>query len=467
MSDEKLTGISAQARCLLGYVGDYHKATQTAPLSLEECRLLFSRLNNIKDAARALSASTVEGYYSRERNPVVNSIVLHARGLCTGKFDAVEFVQRLEKVSLIFVDNERWDDFIKNDAHVIPANVTISNEGCGRPESQDPRYWGDSRRAQACVEELLENVQEYHATRTRFRQLREEDYDSECGMAYYVLDENRALAEHAKEVKQNIALLYKYAARYEGIKDKNYVVDGIIRYVFKAQSEGIDVSDMIEEMKNAAFEYNRHGAAYFNFSGMESTFPRIPTPGVYVRINYPHSVRVKDRAAHSEKMQAVYKDMIAENSDLPGGSADSSGFFLRVENEKKAREIAVADKYCQTFFIFEAKYLKFKLVSEILGELEKQQKEEFVGTVTPFSRLEPGTELYKDFVDCGAKVTHVVHAQYASREMFFGPNDQGMVHDSTGKVLWPVSAEELKSEAEAVAAARQALRAPSLQLDKI
>jgi hypothetical protein len=462
MSENSLTGISGHARDLLAYLGDYHRDAQTMPLSLGECRRLFFWLNTIKDTARTLRAAEADEFAIRERNPVVNSIALQAWNLCTGKIDVVEFAQRLEAASRIYAANPQWEEFINNHKNVVPAEILISNEGYNRPESQDPRYWGDSRRAQACVEWLLENVQNYHAAQNRLRQERNEAYcDPEFGKVVYIGDESRALNEHVENIRRDIALLYRDAVRYQRIKDKNYAVDSIIRYVFKAKSDDINVTDMIVELKNAAAEYTRHGEAYFKLPKMEPTFPRMPSAGVYLRINYPYSVVARKRSEHCEAMKKVYRDMIAENSDLDGGSANLTGFFLRVEDEKKAREIAVADPYCQNFFIFKATYLKQKLVIEIFRELEEQQKEEFVGTVTPFSQLEPGSALYRDFVNCGGAVTHVVLPRYAYQEIFFGPRDISMVHDASGKVLWPVSPEELQRETAAVAAARAALQQPA------
>lgn len=458
MSDEKLTGISGHARDLLVYVGNYHKETQYIHPSLQQCRQLFSQLDGIDDVAMAL-VTDVENCPGKSNNPVVNSILVQARRFCRGECDTIELARRLEKASQIYAANPQWNDFIKNHEHAVPYSVPLSFRETDGPESQDPRYWGDMKRAQAGAEWLLENVQKYHETMERFNAEAQHLPDSDYNLRTYTMAQNDEINFRLKDIQRAINLLRDYSVRFERIKTKNPTIEAIARYVFQASDDGFGPIAIADEMKKAAAQYNQSGETYFNLREAESTFPRLPASGIYLLINYPYeTIRAEKFMEHREKMSEFYKSMIAgRSSQIP---YDKNCFLLKVKDLETARQIAVADTLCFNFCTFKAEYLTSKVIEAALAKIQKGQKEEYVGEIVPFSRMETGTQMYRDFVEDGL-CTHIFISTASNGVMFLTPDFKNIIHDPSAGMVWPVSPEEFQREAAAVAAARQALQQQS------
>ncbi|MCE7886755.1 MAG: hypothetical protein DYH13_04530 [Alphaproteobacteria bacterium PRO2] len=441
------------ARDFLVYVSDYHKAARNMHPSLEQCRMLFFRLKGIGDAALALVEEAKQSP-SQSNNPVVNSLLMQARRFCSGDFDVVELVLKLQTAAQIYAVNPQWNEFIKNHGNAVPYSMPVSSMGTDRPESQDQRYWGDKRRAQAGVEWLLESVQKYHETRDRFNTENEGTFDPEYGLRAYTMAQNGELNRCFMEIQEIIGLLKKYAPRYERIENKNAAVEAIMRYAFQASEDKFGPSAIADEMRKAAAEYSRRGESYFNLSEVESTFPRVPVFGIYLRINYPYeTVRADKLTKHCAEMKARYKDMIAGKAGYV--EYNKNGFLLKVKDIESARKIAVADPLCYNFCTFKAEYLTNNIVNAALCKIEQEQKEEYVGKVVPFSRMEAGTQMHRDFIEDG-QCTHIFISTQGV--MFINSQYKNIIHDRSAGQVWPVSPAEVKREAAVVAAARLALQ---------
>lgn len=456
MSDEKLTGVSDCARDLISCISDYHKETRYIHPSLQQCRELFSQLKRIHDLAVAL-VKEAERCPGQSNNPVVNSILVQARRYYYKlEFDTIELARRLERASQIYGANPQWDDFIKNHENAVPHSVPLSFREMDAPESQDPRYWGDSRRAQAGVESLLENVQKYHETKDRFNAEAEHFPDSDYNLRTYTMAQNNELNARFQDIQKAIDLLKEFSVRFERIKIKNPAVEAIVRYVLQALEDRYGLGAIANEMKKAADQYNQSGESYFNQRETETTFPRLPISGVYLLINYPpEAMPGKKFMEYREKMSELYKDMIAGRSSQV--LYNLSSFLLKVKDLETARKIAVADTLCYNFCTFKAEHLTYDVVKDALIKIEEEKKEEYVGKVVPFSRMETGTPMYRDFVEDGL-CTHIFISTASKGVMFLTPDFKNIIHDPSKGMVWPVSVEELQAEAAAVAAVRQALQ---------
>jgi hypothetical protein len=455
MNDNKLTGVSDYARDLVSCISDYHKETRYIHPSLQQCRQLFSQLKGINDVAIVL-VKDAERCPGKSDNPVVNSILVQARRYQRKEFDTIELARRLERASQIYGANPQWSDFIKKHDNAVPYSVPLSYAEMDAPESQDPRYWGDMKRAQASVQSLLESVQKYHETRDRFNVEAQHLPYSDYNLHTYTMAQNDELNVCFQDIQKAIDLLKEYSVRFERVKIKNPAVEAIVRYVLQALEDGFGLSAIANEMKKAADQYNQSGESYFNQRETETTFPRLPISGIYLLINYPpEAMPGKKFMEYREKMSELYKDMIAGRSSQV--SCDLNSFLLKVQDVETARKIAVADTLCYNFCTFKAEYLTYHVVKEALVKIEEEKKEEYVGKVVPFSRMETGTQMYRAFVEDGL-CTHIFTSAASKSVMFLTPHFKNIIHDPSGGMVWPVSPEELKAEAAAVAAARQVLQ---------
>lgn len=443
VSNQIQSGVQGRIGDLLNEVQSYYNACKYMYPGLEECRDLFSRLDTIKFKAARLRALGDFFAYELNGNKVGVSILSQAQRFCAGEFDVVGLAQRLKKTALAYTQNPQWAEFIKRDENEVTGDISFSTLW-DEPDSIDYRYWGDQMRAQACVEWLLRDMLHYLRVSNDYNELlKEHASESDFNLkSFKNLNDKQAEYEKClKSIEAALDKLNEYIPRYKRVNNKNSVVDAIIQYVTHAQEDGMDIPIMAEELRSLADEYDARGRQCFYALGKNTLacIPELPGENTYLRMFYTHNVRAKDMEEHIKLMTAAYAKQLVVVC-----GRDGPGYLLKMKDAEAAVQTAAADKLCQNFYIYKAKYPNEFNLNTLLRTLEEQ----FIGEVVPFSQMQPGTEMYKDFLTDGS-LTHVARIRHSEGWMFI-PADHGKIYDAKGKLAWPVSPEEIAAEKVAV-----------------
>lgn len=161
-----------------------------------------------------------------------------------------------------------------------------------------------------------------------------------------------------------------------------------------------------------------------------------------MRVNY--SDDVPNRDGHWSKMKTHYGAAV-RGKDLKRGK--HTGHYVEVDSIKSGIELAIADKACGMFFIFEA--------DNVETEKRRVLVEGFIGEVKAFSKLSLNSAERKNLLSegwTGPEMTHVIYERGEIKPRYTGEESLPQIpvgfeiYTPKGEKVWPVDPVEILRE---------------------